>query len=96
LSFDQRAIEIRLNTSSMYARTIASAASPGKLASVDDLIRAESLQIVAFLLGRREEAKGESVASLGNTGNANASHLRFHIMDGPTAPRFWEAMGCPM
>ena len=35
----------------MYARTIASAASPGKLASVDDLIRAESLQIVAFLLG---------------------------------------------
>jgi len=58
----------------------------GKLASVDDLIRAESLQIVAFLLG----------PSLGNTGNANASHLRFHIMDGPTAPRFWEAMGCPM
>ncbi len=34
---------------------------------------------------RREEAKGESVASLGNTGNANASHLHFHIMDGPTA-----------
>jgi hypothetical protein len=51
LSFDPRAIEIRLNTSSMYARTIASAASPGKPASIDDLIRAESLQIVAFLLG---------------------------------------------
>jgi hypothetical protein len=44
----------------MYARTIASAASPGKLASVDDLIRAESLQIVAFLVG--PTGGGESVA----------------------------------
>jgi hypothetical protein len=65
----------------------------GKLASVDDLIRAESLQIVAFLLGPTGGGEGRERPSLGNTGNANASHLRFHIMDGPTAPRFWEAMG---
>jgi hypothetical protein len=66
--------------------------APGKLASVDDLIRAESLQIVAFLVGPTGEAKGESVASLGNTGNANASHLRFHIMDGPGSGKQWGAL----
>lgn len=28
--------------------------------------------------------RGEKIAELGNTGNANASHLHFHIMDGPS------------
>src|SRR6478609_8202207 len=28
--------------------------------------------------------KGQVIASLGNTGNANASHLHFHIMNGPS------------
>ncbi len=27
---------------------------------------------------------GQVIASLGNTGNANASHLHFHLMDGPS------------
>jgi hypothetical protein len=29
--------------------------------------------------------KGEVMAKLGNTGNSNASHLHFHLMDGPSA-----------
>ena len=52
----------------MYARTIASAASPGKLASVDDLIRAESSQIVGFLPGPAG-------------GGDNAIAERFHPLD---------------
>jgi murein DD-endopeptidase MepM/ murein hydrolase activator NlpD len=28
--------------------------------------------------------RGEKIAELGNTGNANASHLHFHLMDGPS------------
>lgn len=28
--------------------------------------------------------RGEKIAALGNTGNANASHLHFHLMDGPS------------
>lgn len=28
--------------------------------------------------------QGQKIAELGNTGNANASHLHFHIMDGPS------------
>jgi murein DD-endopeptidase MepM/ murein hydrolase activator NlpD len=29
--------------------------------------------------------KGQPIAKLGNTGNANASHLHFQIMNGPSA-----------
>jgi murein DD-endopeptidase MepM/ murein hydrolase activator NlpD len=29
-------------------------------------------------------AKGQVIAKLGNTGNANASHMHFHLMDGPS------------
>ena len=28
--------------------------------------------------------KGQVIAKLGNTGNANASHMHFHLMDGPS------------
>jgi murein DD-endopeptidase MepM/ murein hydrolase activator NlpD len=28
--------------------------------------------------------KGQMIAKLGNTGNANASHLHFHLMNGPS------------
>jgi murein DD-endopeptidase MepM/ murein hydrolase activator NlpD len=28
--------------------------------------------------------KGDRIAQLGNTGNSNASHLHFHLMDGPS------------
>jgi murein DD-endopeptidase MepM/ murein hydrolase activator NlpD len=28
--------------------------------------------------------KGQVLAKLGNTGNANASHLHFHVMNGPS------------
>jgi hypothetical protein len=31
-----------------------------------------------------EVTAGQKLAELGNTGNANASHLHFHIMDGPS------------
>ena len=28
--------------------------------------------------------KGQVIAKLGNTGNANASHMHFHLVDGPS------------
>lgn len=28
--------------------------------------------------------KGQVIAKLGNTGNANASHMHFHLMNGPS------------
>jgi len=28
--------------------------------------------------------KGDVIALLGNTGNSNASHMHFHVMDGPS------------
>ena len=54
------------------------------------------LQIVAFLLGPTGGGEGRERRFPGQHRQRKRVHLHFHIMDGATAPRFWEAMGCPM
>ena len=62
MSFDPRAIEIRLNTSSMYARTIASAAKKHGMGNLDDLAPADYQRVQTItgnLLEMWEEGEHE-------------------------------------
>ena len=48
------------------------------------LLRAPGEGLAARQARRQGQARAQVIAKLGNTGNANASHMHFHLMNGPS------------